>query len=124
MARAKSGVRTGHQAYCKCGWSGATWLGPGSRGNAWGEYHWHRDRCPEHEPKIPKKWTRKRFFETADRAGLKIDTFEDGMKRIHRGSIVIIVWPDGACTRADVRSDLANKMTYREAAKALDLMES
>ncbi len=46
MARALSGVQTCHQAYCKCGWRGATWLGKGSRGNAWGEYNWHKRECP------------------------------------------------------------------------------
>lgn len=55
MARAKSGVKTSKIAYCKCGWHGATWLGPGASSNAWGEYHWHKERCPAWQEKASER---------------------------------------------------------------------
>jgi hypothetical protein len=30
---------------CSCGWQGATWYGKGSRANAIGEWHGHREGC-------------------------------------------------------------------------------
>lgn len=45
MARAKSGVRTLFQPYCKCGWEGAKYCGKDSRAQAWEEYRYHKTNC-------------------------------------------------------------------------------
>ena len=69
-----------------------------------------------------RNWTRRRFFAAAEQAGREITINRDaGTADVKRRSIIIRVWADGSCTRADVRNDLALKMTYREAAKALGL---
>ena len=30
---------------CECGWRSATWYGKGARGNALGEWEWHKRDC-------------------------------------------------------------------------------
>lgn len=37
--------KLGYAATCSCGWTGTTWMGPGARSNAAGEWHWHREKC-------------------------------------------------------------------------------
>lgn len=37
--------RMGYTGSCSCGWTGATWFGPGSRGSAAAEWHGHREKC-------------------------------------------------------------------------------
>jgi hypothetical protein len=56
----------------------------------------------------------------AKAAGLKVN-MRDGITRLRRGSVEIIVWQDGSMTRGDVRLDLALRMSARVAAKALGL---
>jgi len=45
-----------------------------------------------------------------------------GLYEFKRGSVVVTEWGDGSYTRTDVRLDLANKMSPREVAKALELI--
>lgn len=39
----------GVTAKCSCGWYGVTWFGKGSKSNAAGEWHGHRERCEKAE---------------------------------------------------------------------------
>ena len=40
-ARFSYGVRCN----CSCGWESCTWYGKGARGNAAGEWRYHREKC-------------------------------------------------------------------------------
>lgn len=72
------------------------------------------------EPAKPKRWTAKAIVAKAREAGLRIT-------KSRKGNVItvwnriggITLWEDGSATRADVRADLAIKMTLRDAARFL-----
>lgn len=72
------------------------------------------------EPAKTKRWTAKAIVAKARAAGLRI-------AKSHKGNDITIwnriggitLWEDGSATRADVRADLAIKMTLRQAAEFL-----
>lgn len=72
------------------------------------------------EPAKTKRWTAKAIVAKARAGGLRIAKSRKGHDITiwnHVGGITL--WEDGSATRADVRADLAIKMTLRQAAEFL-----
>ncbi|TXH25003.1 MAG: hypothetical protein E6Q99_06290 [Elusimicrobia bacterium] len=72
------------------------------------------------EPAKTKRWTAKAIVAKARAAGLRIAKSRKGNDITvwnHIGGITL--WENGSATRADVRADLATKMTLRQAAEFL-----
>jgi hypothetical protein len=72
------------------------------------------------EPAKTKRWTAKAIVAKAREGGLRIAKSRKGNDITiwnHVGGITL--WEDGSATRADVRADLAIKMTLRQAAEFL-----
>ena len=67
-----------------------------------------------------KRWTRRRFFAAAEAARCHI-VVSEGLAIINHNGNRVCVWPDGVCTRGDVLLAYANRMTYRDAARVLNL---
>lgn len=43
--RRLKGYTFGVAVTCECGWRSSTFFGQGARGNALGEWRWHKDQC-------------------------------------------------------------------------------
>ena len=76
-------------------------------------------RQPTHpEPVKMKRWTAKAILAKARGAGLRI-TKDRNVTTVWNRIGGVTLWEDGSATRADVRADLAIKMTLRQAAEFL-----
>lgn len=49
-----AGVSYGCSVRCECGWTSSTWYSEGARRNAYGEWHWHKEKCVAENSAVAK----------------------------------------------------------------------